>query len=166
MQKTSTVGTLGRGIYSVLFLDEVRMVPSSSIAIASNGKCLTCGGFSLGEPVHLGSFEFITDYFGGLSLFLGGATTMPFSWAQLTAGFLHHSGPQLRTPMRSSSRNQAGKDASAIVLPDDMEGEHSRHDDVSPVDGGATARNKPALRATSHSPRWTTGAIPRSASPS
>jgi hypothetical protein len=27
-----------------------------------------CSGFSLGETVYLGSFEFITDYFGGLSL--------------------------------------------------------------------------------------------------
>jgi hypothetical protein len=27
-----------------------------------------CGGFSLGETVRLGSFEFIADYFGGLSL--------------------------------------------------------------------------------------------------
>jgi hypothetical protein len=31
-------------------------------------KRLTCGGFSLGEPVRLGNFEFITDYFSGLSL--------------------------------------------------------------------------------------------------
>jgi hypothetical protein len=29
---------------------------------------LTCGGFSLGETVRLGNFEFITDYFSGLSL--------------------------------------------------------------------------------------------------
>jgi hypothetical protein len=27
-----------------------------------------CGGFSLDEPVHLGNFEFVVDYFGGLSL--------------------------------------------------------------------------------------------------
>jgi hypothetical protein len=29
---------------------------------------LRCGGFSLGETIHLGSFEFIANYFGGLSL--------------------------------------------------------------------------------------------------
>jgi hypothetical protein len=29
---------------------------------------LTCGGFSLSETVRLGNFEFIADYFGGLSL--------------------------------------------------------------------------------------------------
>jgi hypothetical protein len=43
------------------------MVTSSSIAIAADGEHLTCGGFSLGETVHLGNFEFIADYFNGLS---------------------------------------------------------------------------------------------------
>jgi hypothetical protein len=28
----------------------------------------TCGGFSLGETIHHGSFEFIINYFDGLSL--------------------------------------------------------------------------------------------------
>jgi hypothetical protein len=44
------------------------MVPSSSIAIAADGERLTCGGFSLGEPIRLGNFEFIIDYFSSLSL--------------------------------------------------------------------------------------------------
>jgi hypothetical protein len=44
------------------------MVPSSSIVIAADSKSLTCGGFSLGEPVCLGNFEFIADSFSGLSL--------------------------------------------------------------------------------------------------
>jgi hypothetical protein len=44
------------------------MVPSSSITIAADSERLTCGGFSLGEPVCLGKFEFIADYFDGLSL--------------------------------------------------------------------------------------------------
>jgi hypothetical protein len=43
------------------------MVPSSAIAVTTDGECLTCSGFSLGERVHLGNFEFITDYFVGLS---------------------------------------------------------------------------------------------------
>jgi hypothetical protein len=30
--------------------------------------CYTCDGFSLGETVCLGSYEFIIDYFGGMSL--------------------------------------------------------------------------------------------------
>jgi hypothetical protein len=45
------------------------MVLSSAITIAADDEHLTCSGFSLGEIIHLGSFEFIIDYFGGLSLF-------------------------------------------------------------------------------------------------
>jgi hypothetical protein len=67
-KKTPMVGALGKEICSVLFLDEVLMVPSSSIAVAANCERLTCGGFSLGEPVCLRNFEFITNYFNGLSL--------------------------------------------------------------------------------------------------
>jgi hypothetical protein len=44
------------------------MLPSSVILIAANGKHLACVGFSLGETVCLGNFEFIADYFGDLSL--------------------------------------------------------------------------------------------------
>jgi hypothetical protein len=44
------------------------MIPSSSIAIAVDGEHLTCGGFFLGEIVHLGNFEFITDHIDGMSL--------------------------------------------------------------------------------------------------
>jgi hypothetical protein len=44
------------------------MVPSSMINIAAEGEHLTCGGFSLGETVRLGNFEFIADYFSGLTL--------------------------------------------------------------------------------------------------
>jgi hypothetical protein len=43
------------------------MVPSSSIIIAADGECLTCDGFSPSEIVRLGNFEFIANYFGGLS---------------------------------------------------------------------------------------------------
>jgi hypothetical protein len=46
----------------------VPMVPSSAIAVIADGEHLMCGGFSLSETVHLGNFEFIADYFGGLSL--------------------------------------------------------------------------------------------------
>jgi hypothetical protein len=44
------------------------MVPSSPIAITTDGKRLVCGGFSLSEPICLGNFEFIANYFNGLSL--------------------------------------------------------------------------------------------------
>jgi hypothetical protein len=54
----------------VCFRQAVLMVPSSSITNAADAEHLTCGRFSLGEPVCLGNFEFIADYFGGLSLSL------------------------------------------------------------------------------------------------
>jgi hypothetical protein len=44
------------------------MVTSSSITVTANGECLAYVGFSLGETVCLGNFEFITNYFGDLSL--------------------------------------------------------------------------------------------------
>jgi hypothetical protein len=47
---------------------DVPMVPSFTLAFFADGEHLTCGGFSLSEVVHLGSFDFIADYFGGLSL--------------------------------------------------------------------------------------------------
>jgi hypothetical protein len=47
---------------------DIPMVPSSAITVATDGKHLTCGGFSLGETACIGKFEFIVDYFGGLSL--------------------------------------------------------------------------------------------------
>jgi hypothetical protein len=47
---------------------DISMVPSSSVAITTDGECPACSGFSLGEPIHLENFEFITDYFDGLSL--------------------------------------------------------------------------------------------------
>jgi hypothetical protein len=47
---------------------DILMVPSSVITVSADSECLTCGGLSLGETVHLVNFEFITDYFGSLSL--------------------------------------------------------------------------------------------------
>jgi hypothetical protein len=94
------------------------MVPASSITITSNGEHLACSGFSLSEPVHLGNFEFIADYFGGLSQSPGGATKVPFLWAQLASGHLLRSGPQPRTPWRSSSLHQARKEATTTHPPD------------------------------------------------
>jgi hypothetical protein len=44
------------------------MVSSSAITITADNECLMCGGFSLGATVRLKNFEFITDYFDGLSL--------------------------------------------------------------------------------------------------
>jgi hypothetical protein len=47
---------------------DVPIVPSSTIAIVANGERLTCAGFSVGKTVRLGSFAFIANYFGDLSL--------------------------------------------------------------------------------------------------
>jgi hypothetical protein len=44
------------------------MIPSSALAFSIDGEHLMCSGFSLSKTVRLGSFEIITDYFGGLSL--------------------------------------------------------------------------------------------------
>jgi hypothetical protein len=46
----------------------VLMVHSSALAISVDGEHLMCGGLSIDETVHLGSFEFIANYFSGLSL--------------------------------------------------------------------------------------------------
>jgi hypothetical protein len=47
---------------------DVLMVLSSVLVVAVDGECLACGGFTLGETVHFGRLEFITDCFGGMSL--------------------------------------------------------------------------------------------------
>jgi hypothetical protein len=44
------------------------MVPSSAITITADGEHLICDGFSIDETVRFQSFEFIADYFSGLSL--------------------------------------------------------------------------------------------------
>jgi hypothetical protein len=44
------------------------MVPSLALISSTDSEHLSHSGFSLGETVRHGSFEFITDYFGGLSL--------------------------------------------------------------------------------------------------
>jgi hypothetical protein len=103
------------------------MVPSSSIAIVADSERIMCSGFSLGEPVLLGNFEFIVDYFGGLSLsprrgnegtaFVGstccGASTPQWATMEdsteefLTAssgeGSFNHTSPRQRTTRASFS---------------------------------------------------------------
>jgi hypothetical protein len=76
---------------------DVLMVPSSAITIAADNEHVTCGGFSLGEFVRLGNFEFIADYFDGLSLSPlgggGGWTQAPPSFVQLAVGHQPSGGP-------------------------------------------------------------------------
>jgi hypothetical protein len=44
------------------------MVHSFAFTVSTNNERLTCGGFFLGETVHFGSLEFITDCINDLSL--------------------------------------------------------------------------------------------------
>jgi hypothetical protein len=44
------------------------MVPSSALAVSADSECLSCDGFSLVETILFGRLEFITDFFGGMSL--------------------------------------------------------------------------------------------------
>jgi hypothetical protein len=56
------------GRFVACFSLNVLIVHSSSLTVTTDGEYLTYGGFSLGEIVHFGSLEFITDYFNSLSL--------------------------------------------------------------------------------------------------
>jgi hypothetical protein len=78
-KETMIVGMPGRGICRVLSFYTVPMVPSSSISIIAGGERLQCNGFSLSEPVRLGNFKFIANYFSGL-------TMVPSSSIAITAG--------------------------------------------------------------------------------
>jgi hypothetical protein len=57
-----------KGHLQLAFPLDFLMVPSSAIAITTDGERLTCGGFSLDETVCLRNFEFIIDYFSSLIL--------------------------------------------------------------------------------------------------
>jgi hypothetical protein len=57
-----------KGDLQLAFSQNVLMVPLSVITVVANDERLTCDGFSLGETVRLGNFEFIVNYFSGLSL--------------------------------------------------------------------------------------------------
>jgi hypothetical protein len=57
-----------KGNLQRIFSMDVPMVPSFALTVATDGECLTCSGFSLSETIHLRTFEFIPDYFSGLSL--------------------------------------------------------------------------------------------------
>jgi hypothetical protein len=58
----------GKGDLQRAFPLNIPMVPSYALTVISDSERLTCSGFSLDETIRLGSFEFIADYFGGLSL--------------------------------------------------------------------------------------------------
>jgi hypothetical protein len=141
------------------------MVPSFVLVVVADGEHLTCGGFSLGKTIHLGSFKFITDYFDGLSLsprrgdsgatFMGSTrngTSSP--WLAMTENsaeeFLTASSGEGGAP--ASPLHEAWHGGSARSCHNHtMDGEHSDHsghNDGSTVEGGAVARYRPPLRAT------------------
>jgi hypothetical protein len=106
------------------------MVPSSTIVVATDGECLMYGGFSLDETVCLGNFEFITDYFSGLSLswgrgdasaaFMGstrsGAPTLQWAMMEDVAeGFLTASSEEGSFGLPSSRRCDTGASLTPVT---------------------------------------------------
>jgi hypothetical protein len=77
VQKSNDGWCTKKGDLQHAFPLNIPMVLSSAITIATDGEHLTCGGFSLSETVHLENFEFITDYFDGLSLSCGRGNASP-----------------------------------------------------------------------------------------
>jgi hypothetical protein len=143
-----------RGICSVIFLWIVQMILSSSITAAADGEHLMCGGFSLDEPVCLGNFDFIIDYFGSLSIsprrgnegavFVGltrsGVSTPHQATIEdSTEEFLTMSSREGSFSHPSPRWCSTG----GLLCPhyNNMEGERSNHGGVSPTDGGATVGN-------------------------
>jgi hypothetical protein len=128
---------------------DVPMVPSSSIANTADDECLACGGLCLSEPIRLGNFEFITNYFSSLSLspkrgnegsIFVGSTHSGLSLAAFHDRGLHRGGPhsvkqgrKLCPPFPQIAQH------GGPICPHykcNMEGERSSHDKVSPTDGG------------------------------
>jgi hypothetical protein len=130
------------------------------IAITADGERLTCDGFFLGGTVCFGNFEFIANYFSGLSPSPGGATQAWLSWAQLAAGHQLHDGGELQPPLSQKARHGG---FARSYCNHTMEGEHSGHDDGSFRDGGTAAGYRPPFRVTSRSSRGASGTSPRSA---
>jgi hypothetical protein len=111
----------------------VLMILASAITVVADGECLTCSGFSLGKTVHLRNFEFIVDYFGGLSFSLRrgveGATFMSSTrsrastprWAMTKESieeFLTVSGREGSFDLPSTRRRSAGAPlALAVTTP-------------------------------------------------
>jgi hypothetical protein len=131
------------------------MVPSSSIAVRVDSERLACSGFSLDETVHLENFEFIIDYFSGLSL-------SP-RWSDKGTAFVGSTHRRASTPQRATIEDSTKEclmmssgegsfrhpsldcTAQGLAHPRhnyNMEGERSSHDDVYPTDAGAMAENQ------------------------
>jgi hypothetical protein len=68
------------------------------LAITTDGKHLTCGGFSLGETVCFGSLDFIADYFSSLNLSPKGSDS-----GTIFMGMVHSGSPSLHTILEDSA---------------------------------------------------------------
>jgi hypothetical protein len=153
------------------------MVPSSSIVVAVDDECLTCGGFSLRKPVCLGNFEFIADYFDDLSLShkRGNEGTIFMGSTHSRASTLQRDTIEDSTEVFLTMLSEEGSFghpspkwcSTGALCPqyNNTEGERSSHDEVSPADDGTAVGKQPPLRATPQSPQRTTRASPCSASP-
>jgi hypothetical protein len=146
---------------------DIRTVPSSAINITADGECLTCVGFSFGETVRLGSFEFIADNFGGLSFsprrgdlsvtFMGSThsgTPSP-RWAMIEDSieeFLTVSSNEggLQSPLSQDAPHGGSAYSHRNHTMDEDHSGHSSHDDGSTPDGCAVAGYRPPLRAMPH----------------
>jgi hypothetical protein len=140
-----------KGGFHRTFPLDVQMVPSSVLTISTDDKRSVCGGFCLGETAHLGSFEFTTDYFGGLSLslrrsnsrvaFIGSTHSgSPSPWQALTEDTIEE--------FYTTSSGEGGSD-----LPSPR-----RHETVAlptPVTLTPCMENAPTTQAMTMVPPWT-----------
>jgi hypothetical protein len=130
------------------------MVHSSALTVSTNGECLTCSGFSLGETICFGSLEFITDCFGSLNLspkrndlgvtFMGSprsGTPIPL-WAMIedsTEEFFIAPSGEGGSSLPSSRRHNTGAPSSPIATTPWLE-------DAPATQAMTTAEHRPLLR--------------------
>jgi hypothetical protein len=82
----------------VCFPLNVSILHSSTLVVIADGEHLTCGSFSLGKTVRLGSLEFIVDCFNSLSLSPKGNDS-----GVIFMGTAHSGSPSLRTILVDST---------------------------------------------------------------
>jgi hypothetical protein len=142
------------------------MVPSYVITVVADGERLTCGGFSLCKTIHFGNFEFIVNYFGGLSLsprkgdigatFMGsthGRAPTPW-WAMIedSAKEFHMASSGEGSSNLSSQRRRDTGGFACSRHNHTNDGERSDrlgHDDDPPASGDTAAENQPPFHVMS-----------------
>jgi hypothetical protein len=135
------------------------MVPSSSIAFTVDGERLTCSGFSLGKPIHLGNFEFIADYFGSLSLSPRRGNEGTIFVGSTHSGASTPAAGHDRGLHRGYSQHQAGKEALG-TLPSDGAAQWGAH---LPLTATTWKESAPT---TMGFPPWTPASCPETYQPS